>query len=220
VYEGLRDGTCAIAITTVSTWEGYQYDALLNGDCNLEWIGQVFRPVQSGFTLKADSGVFCTSLLADVMNLELVEMVADGFMGAAWAEYQTQTATIFCDEIGNTAKRSNQMTMQNMGGIFLFHGMLMTVSLLMAVVVWYRSERMIDSSKNEVVNAGKTEREPSQNGPLSPDRPEDVPLQHLNMISRGGGGHAFTVETLRLKMNKILDTVSCDKKDEYVEVES
>jgi hypothetical protein len=174
VYAGLFDGSCDIAITTVSTWQGYQYDETINGDCNLEWIGRVFQPVQSGFALNVDSGILCTSFLRDVMNLHLEQMIGDGFVAAAWAEYGAQTATVFCDETEGDVKPSKQMTMRNMGGIFLFHGILSFSALLMAIVVWYRSEGTTDTTHNTAVNVGKTERAQQMEIVSKSDRPDDV----------------------------------------------
>jgi hypothetical protein len=80
VYEGVQSGNCTIGITSFSAWTSYQYDASVNGDCSLEWIGRSYKFVPAGFATKADSGVLCTSLLRDVINLFMDQMKADGFV--------------------------------------------------------------------------------------------------------------------------------------------
>jgi hypothetical protein len=204
-YKGVQNGICNIAITTVGTWQTYEYDALANGDCNLKWIGGVFKLVEAGFALKADSGILCTSLLRDVMNLYLEQMSADGFVDAAWSQYGEKYGTVVCDETGGTVMQTKQMTMLNMGGIFLFHGILTTVSLLMAIVVWYRSGEKTNTAKNLAEDVGRTERTVASS--------DLVPLETLNMIPEG----VLAVEGLRTEMNVRFEKLLAllDKKDGY-----
>ena len=100
VYEGLRNGECDIAITEVSTWEIFQYDEEINGDCSLNWIGRPFVNIPASFAIKSDAGALCTSLLRDVFNLHLHEMENDGTIQALWDTYNEQTASVFCSAGG------------------------------------------------------------------------------------------------------------------------
>jgi hypothetical protein len=106
VYEGVNNGDCLIAITTVSSWESYQYDETVNGDCNLAYIGRIWSDVPAGFATWADSGRYCTSLLRDVINLEMSRLKENGFLADAWAEHTQKTGTLTIYETGDYATLS------------------------------------------------------------------------------------------------------------------
>jgi hypothetical protein len=226
-FIGIQNGICNGAITTVGTWLAYRYDSSANGDCNLDWVGRIIKvslfsgrtlrtialvyshplarqPVESGFALKADSGILCTSLLRDVMDLYLLEMTSDGFVDAAWSQYGEKYGTVVCDETGDNVMQTKQMTMLNMGGIFLFHGILTTCSLLMAIAVWCRSGGKTDTPKNkDISGVVRIERTPAS--------AEAVPL----MVP--GGVDRRAVESLRIEMNMRFEKVVAllDTKDKF-----
>lgn len=187
VYEGLLNGDCEIAITEVSTWDVFQYDENINGDCALGWIGRPFLTIPASFGVKGDSGSRCTSLLRDVFNLYIHDMEVDGTLTNLWDEHIAFSATVNCGidpetddddaflrrmvdskqrdsrKKGNNANENanNQiprhlkataaknaasagdedpetikLTLTNMGGVFMLHGILSTLSLLCALVPW------------------------------------------------------------------------------------
>lgn len=54
IFEGVLQGDCTVAVTTVSSWGFWERDASINENCNLEWIRRTFRNVLVGFATKAD----------------------------------------------------------------------------------------------------------------------------------------------------------------------
>lgn len=208
VYEGLASGECEIAVTEVSTWDLFQHDESVNGDCQLQWIGRPFQALPASFGVKGDAGTFCTSLLRDVFNLHLHDMQNDGTLEELWDEHIQQTATVFCseataDESGEDAERrrslqeavrrnnndknknnnnrqndnrnlkaahnagpeggggdgdTTKLTLTNMGGVFLLHGVLSALSLICALFPVLRKKLCgprSDGSKN-LRNSDKT----------------------------------------------------------------
>eukprot|EP00588_Corethron_pennatum_P029704 CAMPEP_0194313844 /NCGR_PEP_ID=MMETSP0171-20130528/10691_1 /TAXON_ID=218684 /ORGANISM="Corethron pennatum, Strain L29A3" /LENGTH=567 /DNA_ID=CAMNT_0039068977 /DNA_START=114 /DNA_END=1817 /DNA_ORIENTATION=- len=136
IFESVLQGDCAVAITTVSSWEFWERDANTNRECNLEWIGRKFRNVEAGFATRADSGTFCTSLIKDVLNILFLKMKDEGFIEQAWKNHLARIATIDCqdrnlrkeDEINAT------MNLKNMGGIFALHLILSAAAIISALM--------------------------------------------------------------------------------------
>lgn len=145
VYEGVSSGECAVAITTVSSWNYFERVSTTNGNCDLEWIGRTFQFVPAGFATVADSGTYCTSLLRDVINYHFLRMKTEGFLEEAWNEHLTKTTDWNCNAQGTNTNEadgdSGQLTLQNMGGVFIFHAMLTGGALLLALVTKYRDHQ-------------------------------------------------------------------------------
>ena len=103
VFEGVRTGVCDIALTEVTSWEIFQQDATINGDCSLTWVGKPFVNIPASFGVKGDAGSLCTSLLRDVFNLYLHDMEIDGTIDELWDEHIQREATISCSANGEIA---------------------------------------------------------------------------------------------------------------------
>lgn len=170
VFEGLRDGRCEIAITEKQTWDIFQYDETINGDCGLDWIGREFIDYAASFGVKGDAGGLCTSLLSNVFTVHLHRMQGAGRIQELWDEYHRETETVTCvnndgDGEGRRSRRlqaaadrrrlkaaqntaaaaegggggdedTTKLSLTNMGGVFLLHGVLSAISLLCALVPW------------------------------------------------------------------------------------
>jgi hypothetical protein len=136
IYLGVTAGECVVAITTVNSWELYEGDRSVNGDCKMGWIGRVFKFVPAGFTTISDSGTLCTSLIRDVLNLHLLEMKEDGFVDRAWHKHLEQNADINCNAQSVDLKdnESDQLSLKDMGSLFIFHFGLTAVAICMAVI--------------------------------------------------------------------------------------
>jgi len=141
IFEGVLQGDCVVALTTVSSWEFWERDANINGECNLEWIGRKFRNVAAGFATRADSGTLCSSLIKDVLNILFLKMKEEGFIEQAWNNHLAKTGIIDCqdpnlskeDEIEDAA-----MNVKNMGGIFMLHLILSAAAIISALIhKWY-----------------------------------------------------------------------------------
>ncbi|CAB9528993.1 receptor subunit 1 [Seminavis robusta] len=124
MYESLRNGRCALAVTTIDTWLTKQLDEEYNPDCNLEWVGDIIKPNMAGFAVKADVGDKCTSLVRHVVNLHLTALIEEGFLTEAWRRHREQEDGGICeyeeDEQGQWDRRlqsrRNQPTMKPRDG--------------------------------------------------------------------------------------------------------
>merc|ERR1712150_18543 len=99
--------------------------------CNLEWIGRKYKEQQAGFATRYDSGSRCTSLISEVIDIHLRDMYEDGFLTEAWENHmlqvygrQTCGAETTSDD---PSTNEDQLTLKDMGGIFIVHFSLMAV---------------------------------------------------------------------------------------------
>jgi hypothetical protein len=134
MYERVRNGTCQVMLTTMSSWNEYEGDATVNGDCRLGWIGRVFLEGEGGFAVKSDSGTLCSSLVRDVFNLHMEEMKDDGFLQSTWDDFLKRHETVDC--MGNVGteedNNSNQLSLNAMGGTFVLHYIMTAFATLLA----------------------------------------------------------------------------------------
>mmetsp|Transcript_26314 Transcript_26314/g.47734 ORF Transcript_26314/g.47734 Transcript_26314/m.47734 type:complete len:590 (-) Transcript_26314:78-1847(-) len=134
LFSGLREGICKIALTTRASWDEYQSNRDVNGDCQLAWIGRTFLPAEGGFATQSDSGVLCTSLVRDVLNLHLLEMTETREVERLWKKHLQQTATINCavQEEPEEDDDTTQLSIEAMGGTFIVHFILTSVAVFVA----------------------------------------------------------------------------------------
>lgn len=149
VFLGVTRGECILALTTAGSWDVFQHRKAINGACKMVWVGRTFKFRQGGFATLSDSGTFCTSLVRDVLNLHLREMKEDGTLDRAWKKYVTSQADIDCDAAsskidGNNAdESSHRLSLQDMGGLFIFFYFLTATAILMALFAkWNKKKNM------------------------------------------------------------------------------
>ncbi|CAB9526098.1 receptor subunit 1 [Seminavis robusta] len=88
MFEALRNGECELAVTFAGSWLLHQVNEEVNPDCDLEWVGDKVKTVKSGWAVIADAGNKCSSLVRQVVNLHLVDIVEEGFLDELWEKYR------------------------------------------------------------------------------------------------------------------------------------
>lgn len=150
-YEALFAGQCRLVLTTVTDWEKDRRNPVINPSCDLQWVGRVFRFLSAGFATRSDSGILCTSLIRDILNLHLIEMDEDGFVEDATrkvlemggqgactsgssgnADGSSSSSTTSSDGT-STGNEEPQLTVQNLGGLFILLYSVIAVTVLMAI---------------------------------------------------------------------------------------
>jgi hypothetical protein len=200
LYAGIARGECAVTLTGKSSWDLARYQNDVNPKCELDWIGRTFTDVPAGFTMYADSGTLCTNLLRDVMSLHFREMKSDGFISQAWNELYTRTSTVTCNPEGEDQEETKdeevpgQMTMLELGGIFILYYAVMFLALLYVYVPFYIKK--ITGKNNEKEDSGKKEATIKTADEHRPPRMERS-LQSMRMSSNMG---SFLTED---KMEKV-----------------
>jgi hypothetical protein len=166
IYVAVRSGECEIALDTFSSWQEFSRDSSVNGDCQMSWIGRVFREGEAGFATISDSGSLCTSLIRDVVNLLLVEMFEDGFIDRAWENELDQIAGQCDSDIDSQDDNSGQLTIQAMGGTFILHFGLTAVAICISLFTKYyatrkavREQNLADTTSQKLVAEQSVERD-------------------------------------------------------------
>jgi hypothetical protein len=166
IYVGVRLEECEIALTSFSSWQEFSRDSSVNGDCQMTWIGRVFRDGEAGFATISDSGSLCTSLIRDVVNLLLVEMKDDGFIDRAW-ENELDKIAGQCDfSTDSLDDDSGQLTIQAMGGTFILHFGLTAVAICISLFTKYyatkkavREQILAETTSQKAVAEQSAERD-------------------------------------------------------------
>ena len=136
VYNKINAGQCDLGLTSLGDWDGAKGNSKINGNCQLTWVGRVFRFYDGGFATLSDSGTLCTSLIRDVLNLHMLEMIEDGSLEELWEREYQLSADVNCDataEVESDDSDTTQLGVADTGGIFIVHYAMVFIALIMAI---------------------------------------------------------------------------------------
>eukprot|EP00543_Licmophora_paradoxa_P004981 CAMPEP_0202443576 /NCGR_PEP_ID=MMETSP1360-20130828/2796_1 /ASSEMBLY_ACC=CAM_ASM_000848 /TAXON_ID=515479 /ORGANISM="Licmophora paradoxa, Strain CCMP2313" /LENGTH=309 /DNA_ID=CAMNT_0049059299 /DNA_START=185 /DNA_END=1114 /DNA_ORIENTATION=- len=144
-YQMLREGKCQVLAARAADWSKFSRDALVNGDCQLQWIGRAEQINGGGAATKVDSGEYCTSILTHVLDIHFNEMIDAGFIEHAWNAHLDTLSSHNCAN-GETAfeieeENDGRLRPVDVGGIFVIHGMCCFVAILLGVGERFRKRR-------------------------------------------------------------------------------
>jgi len=133
LFRSLQNDECTIALMPTAMWDEHSRESEFNGECNLRIMGRAFQYREAGFALHSDAGTLCTNLIHDVLNLHMIEMVADGFIDLVWKKDLESRSEIDCD--AKVTKSDNgRLGLDQMMGNFFVHFMLMAASIVWAFI--------------------------------------------------------------------------------------
>jgi ABC-type amino acid transport substrate-binding protein len=168
VYKALRNKTCSVAVDTTASFQQYKRSALYNRDCRLNWSGKVEDFLHAGFATAVDSGVQCTSLISSVLDLHFLAMEADGFIDRQWQNHLNRIGAPVCgvessfnpaDDYqsgGGGHDETYSLGLTEMAGIYIIHGVLMAVSLVIAVLTKETKKQL--SRRSQRLNEKRSRR--------------------------------------------------------------
>ena len=185
IFFGVKRGECTLAITNVGTWDNYKERSDVNGGCQMDWIGRVFKFVQAGFASLSDSGTLCSSLIKDVLNVHLTEMKEDGFFEQAWRRHLEGTSDISCnsDTQDTDSDGSSQLSLQDMGGLFIIHYIVTALAICMAIFTrWNTRRKLKETAKLGTVEDGKVGA--NKGIPVDRSFEQDSIFHHDNMYQK------------------------------------
>jgi Ligand-gated ion channel len=148
IFDALRldtkNGGCDAAVHQLNSVRVYERNKLVNYDCALSSDLQVAENIPAGMATSLDTGRFrCTSLISAVLDFYLLEMLNDGFVEEAWIKHMSRVGTIECLSaplmVGIGLDDGFSLRLQDVGGVFIFHFMMSVLSLLVALVQYFRS---------------------------------------------------------------------------------
>jgi hypothetical protein len=137
-------GGCGVVATNLGTFELYQSQKASNPDCSLTSEKRVISRLPAGFATFVDTGIFCTSLVSHVLDLHLAEMKADGFIEKAWSDHIKRISTLDCPLQKSPQSSSDgtvSLTMNEVGGIFILHGVSTVLALALAIFQYMHTKR-------------------------------------------------------------------------------
>jgi len=114
----------------VDNWYKFAATKAANANCSLEWVGKLVQYQQNGLVTVSDSGLKCTSLVRDVLDLHMKNMKSDGFVDRAKALWVESGTDLSCDQEAASVE-TGQLGVKEMGGTFIIHAFLSAVALVM-----------------------------------------------------------------------------------------
>merc|ERR1711862_295261 len=131
VFQGLNNGDCAVALTTVEDWKNFKRDKQYNVNCQMKWVGKRVEFAPASFAVRSNIDK-CTALLNDVIDVYLIQMKADGTVQEIWDNYRDANLPHDCMKAEGEGYDSatQSLNVMNMAGIFIFHGAVMGAVIL------------------------------------------------------------------------------------------
>lgn len=192
VYQALFNNECRVAVDTSASFQQYQVTTEFNKDCNLTRSDQVEYFLNAGFATAVDSGVRCTSLINNVLDLHFLAMKSDGTMERIWQEYLERLSSQVCqddqlDDIkANFEEGAYSLGLREMAGVYVIHAFLIVVALVVAVLTRETKRRLsrrkltnqsLNSASSSDPEEGKKDEENVATGGSDSD---DSDLRNLN----------------------------------------
>jgi len=166
--QGVLEGDCTVAAVAMGVWQTWRRHS--DWSCQLEWIGRKYKDIPAGFATRHDAGEKCTSLISEVMDIHLMDMLDDGTIQRLWEDHlKTQhgepqcrddllltTTTTSSSSSSSSTKGEedgeDRLSLQNMGGIFIFHYMVSILALLLALYGKWSGRNQQRDEKLELEN--------------------------------------------------------------------
>jgi len=222
---GVANGDCDIAAVPAGTWKTRRRDEVI-GECQLEWIGRKYKEIPAGFATRRDVGTKCTSLIADVIDIHIRDMIEEGFVDEAWENHLTSLfgppscpATKGDDE---NALDDVRLNMKNMGGIFILHFSIMGLVLLLTLYqrlsgrTKARNERLHQEERAAFINKMKEQHDMRKC--LAVSKKIDVGVRHLqyNMSAAASDlGHNPLEDESSINIHSDCSSHNAESLDDY-----
>lgn len=130
LYQGLIKNECLIGLISEEEHNMYKNDEQYNTNCTLEVVGKPVRMDSASFALKS-SDKYCSSILRDVLDIFLLEIIQDGTLESIKKNAYEGSQT--CDS-GNGEVDDARLSVRDLGGIFIIHYALIILVLIMTVL--------------------------------------------------------------------------------------
>jgi Ligand-gated ion channel len=147
IFNGLRyprnEGGCDVLAHQFNTFEIYENLRETNHDCNLRSEKRIVEVIPAGLATAVDTGSqYCTSLISHVLDYHLTTMIDDGFLERMWKSQLDRIATVSCaSSIPSSSALADDttlsLTIQDVGGIFIFHVVLSFLAIMIATIQFY-----------------------------------------------------------------------------------
>uniref|UniRef100_A0A7S3VGG4 Ionotropic glutamate receptor C-terminal domain-containing protein n=1 Tax=Chaetoceros debilis TaxID=122233 RepID=A0A7S3VGG4_9STRA len=129
MYDFLNSGKCDIVSDTVWSWQEYERDEEFNTDCSLVQVGQRAEVSQrAGMAVQANRTT-CTSLLSRVLDYHLSCMNEEKILEKEQQKYLGKERT--CEN--KKRAETHELDLKQLSGLFIFHGTLMILALVVVV---------------------------------------------------------------------------------------
>ena len=129
IFQGVENGECEIGLISMSSFKSNIKRKEYNLNCNIEWVGRQVQPNGASFTIR-DSPYLCSSLLRDVLDIYLLEMIKDKSLEKIMeSKPKVNAANCIKRQSGN----SGQLSGKDIGGIFIVHFIFLALAAVLAL---------------------------------------------------------------------------------------
>jgi hypothetical protein len=162
IYSKLAKGECGLLATRPFDFDQFRNNFTLNPECSLQWVGRPDLINKGGPATLVDTKNYCTSLITHVLEIHMNEMIDNGFIDQAWQAHLRNQSDHQCGDGGQEETKDVEgqysLTVKEVGGIFVFHGALGLLAIIVALgEKWFSRRDTMDT-----IFYPKGEEEPSK----------------------------------------------------------
>jgi len=121
LLSNVADGTCQGAIVPEAYFQAYSGKAAANPFCNMLEVGQHLMAVFGSWPYPEDYSLHCTSFAMDVLSMYISSLRQSGELDNLWKQTLNFNTDLTCSP-DSTPQSNDQLTMENMTGIFVVYG--------------------------------------------------------------------------------------------------
>jgi hypothetical protein len=147
---GSKNGGCDAAVLEANDVRLNERNKAFNYDCSVSSDMMAQVKISAGIATAIDTGRFrCTSLISAVLDYHLLQMIHDDFVEVVWKRHLDRVGSIQClmtSPIKSTDFEDNvSLGLPDVGGIFVLHLMLSSISLIIASAYFIKSKKWIQT---------------------------------------------------------------------------
>jgi len=213
IIDGLNNGECDYAITSMTYWKEAQASSQHNKACNLTQIGRMVETYEAGFASKSDAGTRCTSLIRDVFDAHLREMRMDGFLDKTWNMHFSKRSDVACsepNEVGfdtNTSDITQQLSIKGMGGIFILHFVFLGIACILSALTKWKARKHEERKRRELVLGEDADDAVVSHDSVTPPTTLNTVANELNLIKLEQSNMQSNLTDEMKLINEKLETV-------------
>ena len=159
----LNAGECDAAVMVSDSFRIQQRLKSYNLNCDKYKTGDVIYPASAGWAVNSDSGVKCTGIIRDTIDIYMVEMELEGFISdakARWLDLPTTTNhTCAAGGDGGEVSETTPLGLDRFEGIFIILALIVGVSM-----VWGLSSKVLEKRAGPAAFEESVDKIQGENG--------------------------------------------------------
>ena len=150
----LAEGECDAAVAVKDSFAIQKRLKKYNEDCTMYKTGDVIYPASAGWAVASDSGVKCTSIIRDAIDIYMLEMELQGFIAETkkrWMDLPTTTNHTCVETGADKTSDTTPLGLDRFEGIFIILAVVIFISVAWGFVSKILADRTDKAGDNNDV---------------------------------------------------------------------